>query len=151
MIAYYALVDKPGNSLTGGETDVAFIISVSGPGITPGATSAYQVEHWMKAAGYSEADVNEARSLYLLTSRCRRTDSGWSELEAARKAGQNKPWHNANPFLDRGAPGADTLWQLIWNYDPLPTLHKVHCPILAVFGESDPQVPKRALTFGKPL
>src|SRR5439155_1899046 len=31
--------------------DVAFIINMSGPGITPEATSAYQVEHWMKAAG----------------------------------------------------------------------------------------------------
>lgn len=121
--------------------DAAFIISVSGPGITPEANSACQVEHWMKAAGYSQADANEARSLYLLTSRCRRTDKGWDELEAARKAARNKPWYDANPFLDRGAPGADQFWRLTWNYDPVPALRRVHCPVLAIFGESDPLVP----------
>jgi alpha-beta hydrolase superfamily lysophospholipase len=120
--------------------DVAFIISVSGPGITPEAQTLFCVEHWMKAAGYSKADVNEARSLYLLTSHCQRTDSGWDELEAARKAAQNKRWYNANPFF-RSTPAADKLWQLIWNYDPVPALRKVHCPVLAIFGESDPAVP----------
>jgi hypothetical protein len=55
----------------------------------------------MKAAGYSEADVDEASSLYLLTIRCRRMDSGWNELKAERKADQNKPWYDACPYLDR--------------------------------------------------
>jgi pimeloyl-ACP methyl ester carboxylesterase len=121
--------------------DVAFIISVSGPGITPEAQGAYCVEHWMKAAGYSEADVNEAGSLFLLAIRCRRTDSGWDELKAERKADQNKPWYNACPYLDRDAPGASKFWQLIGNYDPVPALRKVHCPVLAVFGKLDPAVP----------
>ena len=121
--------------------DVAFVISVSAPGITPEAVSAYQVEHWMKAAGYSKADVNEARSLYLLNSRYERTGTDRNEVEAARKADQNKPWYNANPYLVNGATGIDKQWQLIWNYDPVPALHKVHCPVLAVFGKLDPWVP----------
>jgi len=121
--------------------DVAFIISVSAPGITPEAISAYQVEHWMKAAGYSKADLNEARSLYLLNSRYERTGTDWNEVEAARKADQNKPWYNANPYLDNGVSGIDKQWQLIWNYDPVPALRKVHCPVLAVFGKLDPWVP----------
>lgn len=121
--------------------DVAFIISVSGPGITPAAQMAYCVEHWMKAAGYAKADVDEARSLSLLTVQCRATDRGWDELEAARKAARKKPWYSACPFVDRDPPGVSKLFQLIWDYDPLPTLRKVHCPVLAVFGELDPLVP----------
>jgi hypothetical protein len=121
--------------------DVAFIISVSGPGITPEADSAYQVEHWMKAAGYSKADVNEARSLYLLNSRYKRTGSHWNELEAARKAAQNKPWYNACPIL--GESAADTRSRQTWIYDPVPALHKVHCPVLSVYGELDPLVPAK--------
>ncbi|MDE3068378.1 MAG: alpha/beta fold hydrolase [Verrucomicrobiota bacterium] len=122
--------------------DVAFIISVSGPGITPQAQGAYCAERWMKAAGYSENDVREAVSLYLLTSRCTRTGSGWDELKAARNADQNKPWYNVNPFV-RGviSPGADKQWQRIWNYDPVPALCKVHCPVLAIFGKMDSLVP----------
>jgi pimeloyl-ACP methyl ester carboxylesterase len=121
--------------------DVAFIISVSGPGITPEAQMAYCVEHWMKAAGYSKADVNEAGSLYLLNCRYQRTGSDWNKVEAARKAAQNKPWYNACPMLDASA--VDKLSLLTWTYDPVPTLHKVHCPVLSVYGELDPLVPAK--------
>lgn len=123
--------------------DVAFIISVSGPGITPEATSAYSVEHWMKAEGYSATDVDEARSLYLLSSRYMQTGRNWNEVEAARKADQNKPWYNANYLLCNDASGIDKQWQLIANYDPVPALRKVHCPVLSIYGESDPIVPAK--------
>jgi alpha-beta hydrolase superfamily lysophospholipase len=123
--------------------DVAFIISVSGPGITPEAQGAYCVEHWMKAAGYFKADLSEARSLYLLNSRYQRTGSDWNGVEAARKADRNKPWYNACPFLGNDFSGPRKFWQLIWNYDPVPVLRKVHCPVLAIFGELDPAVSAR--------
>lgn len=124
--------------------DVAFIIGISGPGITPEAISAYQIEHWIKAQGYSKADVDEARSLFLLESRYERTGSNWSEVEVALKADQNKPWYkSSHESLWTDVSGVDKQWQLIWNYDPVPTLRKVHCPVLAIFGESDPLVPAR--------
>jgi pimeloyl-ACP methyl ester carboxylesterase len=122
-------------------TAVAFIINVSGPGITPEAQGVYCVEHWMKLTGSSETDIHEAVSLYQLISRCTRTGSGWDELEAARKADQNKPWYNACPYLGCCAAGAEKQWQLIWDYDPVPALRKVHCPVLAIFGELDSLVP----------
>jgi len=120
-------------------TNVAFIISVSGPGITPEAQGAFVVEHRMKAADFSEADLHEALSLYRLNSRCAQTDSGWDEFEAARKTAQNKPWYSDDLNVD--APGAQKQWQLIWDYDPVPVLRKVHCPVLSIFGELDPLVP----------
>jgi pimeloyl-ACP methyl ester carboxylesterase len=121
--------------------DVAFLIDASTPGITPEAASALQLEHFMKTAGYSKADVAEARSLYLLCSRYARTGSDGSEAEAARKADQNKPWYS-NGVL-RSYFGYNESWKLTGNYDPVPALHKVHCPVLAMFGESDPLVPAR--------
>jgi pimeloyl-ACP methyl ester carboxylesterase len=121
--------------------DVAFLIDASTPGTTPEATSALQVEHWMKTAGYSKADVDEARSLYLLSSRYARTGSNGSEAEAARKADQNKLWYS-NGIL-RSYFGFNESWKLTGNYDPVPALHKVHCPVLAMFGEADPLVPAR--------
>jgi pimeloyl-ACP methyl ester carboxylesterase len=123
--------------------DVAFIINISGPGKSPEATSAYQVEHWMKAAGYSKADVAEARSLFLVESRYERTGSNWNEVVSARKADQNKPWYNLNLLLLNDVSGVNKKWAMIADYDPLPALHKVHCPVLAIFGESDPLVPAR--------
>ena len=121
--------------------DVAFVISVSGPGVTPEGQNAYCVEQWMKAAGYSNAEVNEARSFYLLSSSYRLTGTNWGELETARKASQNKLWYDSNPYLDNDLSGVSKQWQLIGRYDPAPALRKVHCPVLAIFGEMDPFVP----------
>ena len=36
---------------------------------------------------------------------------------------------------------ASKFWQLVGNYDPVPAFRKVHCPVLAIFGGSDPFVP----------
>ena len=122
-------------------TNVAFIIGVSGPGITPEAQGAFMVEHRMKAAGFSETDLREALSLYLLNSHCAQTGSGWDEFEAASKAAKDKPWYNddVHPY----GPGEQELkqWQLIWDYDPIPVLRKVRCPVLSIFGQVDPLVP----------
>lgn len=124
--------------------DVAFIISVSGPGVTPETAGAYAVESWMKARGYSRADVNEAHWLFFLNSRYMRTGGGSEELEAARKADHNEPWYNAfldsflNPYLNSCHPAQ---WQLISDYDPVPALSNVHCPVLAVEGALDSHLP----------
>ena len=122
-------------------TNVAFIIGVSGPGITPEAQGAFMVEHRMKAAGVSESDLREALSLYRLNSRCARTDSGWDEFEAACKAAQNKPWYNDDVHPYGAGDPELKQWQLIWDYDPVPVLRKVRCPVLSIFGEVDPLVP----------
>ena len=121
-------------------TNVAFIIAVSGPGITPELQGAFMVEHRMKAAGFSEADLREALSLYNLDSRCAQIDS-WDEFTAANKTAKDKPWYNddVHPY-NPGDPDLK-MWQLIWDYDPVPVLRKVHCPVLAIFGEKDPLVP----------
>jgi alpha-beta hydrolase superfamily lysophospholipase len=120
-------------------TNVAFIISISGPGITPDAQSAFSIERRIKAAGFSEAELREALSLYQLNSHCAQTGNGWEVFDAARKTAQNKRWYNDD--LDAYAPSTQRQWQLIWNYDPVPVLHKVHCAALAIFGELDQLVP----------
>jgi len=122
-------------------TNVAFIISVSGPGITPEEQCAFVIEHRMKAAGFSEADFHEALSLWRLDSRCARTDSGWDELEAARRAARKKPWYSGDVVWLGPSDSRLKQWQLIWDYDPVPVLRQVHCPVLSIFGELDPLVP----------
>jgi hypothetical protein len=122
-------------------TNVAFIISVSGPGITPEAQGAFTVEHRMRASGFPESDLRDALSLYNWNSRCARTDSGWDKFEAACNAAKDKPWFNDDIVAYGRRDQALKQWQLIWDYDPVPVLHKVHCPVLSIFGEVDPLVP----------
>jgi uncharacterized protein len=120
-------------------TNVAFIISVSGPGITPEAQDAFVIEHRMKGTGFSDADLGEALSLYHLDSHCAQTGTGWDEFEATRRAVQNRSWYNDD--VHPHGPGDQQQWQLIWNYDPVLTLRNIHCPVLSIFGELDPLVP----------
>jgi dipeptidyl aminopeptidase/acylaminoacyl peptidase len=116
---------------------VAFVISESAPAITPEALGANLIENWTKAAGCSESDIQEALALWRLNSR------GGNEFEAARKADRNKPWFNECPFFgdDPDMSGIRSQWQLVWNYDPVPALRQVHCPVLAIYGELDSHVP----------
>ena len=96
----------------------------------------------MKAGGYSEADIDEASSLSLLTIRCRRTNRGWNEVEAA----QEKPTRTS-PGITRAliriathpAPVSFGSWSGIMIR--FRALRTVHCPVLAIFGELDPAVP----------
>jgi alpha-beta hydrolase superfamily lysophospholipase len=122
-------------------TNVAFIIGVSGPGITPEAQGAFTVESRMKTSGFAEADIRDALSLYEWNSRCARSDSGWDEFEAACKAVKAKRWYNDDIHPYNRGENEIKQWQLIWNYDPVPVLQKVQCPVLSIFGEIDPLVP----------
>jgi pimeloyl-ACP methyl ester carboxylesterase len=122
-------------------TNVAFIIGVSGPGITPEAQGAFTVESRMKTSGFAEADIRDALSLYERNSRCARSNSGWDEFEAACKTVKAKRWYNDDIHPYNRGDSELKQWQLIWNYDPVPVLQKVHCPVLSIFGEIDPLVP----------
>ena len=119
--------------------DVAFVINGSGPGVTPEAVGVYLIENWIKAAGYSESDIHEALALWQLNSR------GGNEFEAARNADRNKPWFNACYIFadDADVSATRRQWGLMWNYDPVPALRKVHCPVLSIYGELDSHVPPK--------
>lgn len=70
-----------------------------------------------------------------------------------RSLRQHLPFDQANAFLSHSANQAwetyygewdASLWaflQRILDYDPLPALERVRCPILALFGERDTIVP----------
>jgi dienelactone hydrolase len=120
-------------------TNVAFIISGSGPGITPEEQGAYVVEHQMRTRGFAEDDIKQALALYQWNSRCAVTGQGWDEYDAALKIAKGKPWYNEE--INAYDRSDQQFWRLIWDHDPVPVLQKVHCPVLAIFGESDALVP----------
>ena len=55
------------------------------------------------------------------------------------QAPRPRPWDR----IQRSEPTALGTWLRPKTNDPVPALHKVHCPVLAMFGESDPLVPAR--------
>ena len=121
--------------------DVAFIINVSGAGVSPYQQMTYQAEAEMRRDGFSESDIAEAVAyLNQKWEVARAEGKGWDMLQAATQNARDKKWlARVQPAtkLDDIVPS----WKLQMGYDPMPALQGVKCPILTVFGELDMSTP----------
>jgi hypothetical protein len=120
---------------------VAFLVSVSGPGVTPAEQSLDLMAAEMRLTGVPEDEVREGLALARLAYRYGRTGEGWEDYAAARSASRERSWL---PYLGLPAEPADAGWEmqrLFYFHDPAPVLAAVRCPVLAVFGGKDSGVP----------
>jgi pimeloyl-ACP methyl ester carboxylesterase len=120
---------------------VTFVISQSGSGVSPEEQELYRSEAWLQADGVRQAEIRKAMTLIRSRYECVRTGQGWEQLAAAERAAESERWY---PYTG-GAAGKDDpfcgFWRLIYDYDPVPVLEKVKCPVLAVWGGLDTFVP----------
>ncbi len=125
--------------------DVAFIISVSGPGVSPAEQDRYGIEHLSRVKGFSEQQITQAVALYDALVDAARRDSSFVEVMMLVEHGWNEAWDNYYGSLD------EALWNFLKrgiDYDPVPVLERVTQPVLAIFGERDPLVPvQRSVTI----
>jgi pimeloyl-ACP methyl ester carboxylesterase len=118
--------------------DVAFLISISGAGVTPAETTLDQARNELTMRGMPAATVADILALTRLQYEFARTGSGWDAYAAAREklvARMGAPPETAFP----GTPD-HSQWQVIkrtYFYDPEPTLRRLVVPTLAVWGELD--------------
>jgi uncharacterized protein len=70
--------------------EVAFIISQSGPGVTPEEQELYRNEAWLRADGFSEQEVSDAMKFVVQRYECARTGEGWEALQAAEREARNQ-------------------------------------------------------------
>jgi dienelactone hydrolase len=120
---------------------VTFVISQSGSGVSPEEQELYRSEAWLQADGFSQAEIQKVMALIRSRYECARTGQGWEQLAAVERAAESERWY---PYTG-GAAGKDDpfweFWRLIHDYDPVPVLEKVKCPVLAVWGGLDTFVP----------
>jgi pimeloyl-ACP methyl ester carboxylesterase len=118
--------------------DVAFLISISGAGVTPAETTIDQARNEMTMTGMPAASVADIVALIRLQYDFARTDNGWEAYAAAREklvARMGAPPETAFPST-REHP----QWQVIkrtYFHDPVPTLRQLTVPTLAMWGELD--------------
>ncbi|GLZ77616.1 hypothetical protein Afil01_24230 [Actinorhabdospora filicis] len=120
---------------------VAFVITVSACGVSPGEQMRYGLAEQLRAAGHASAlgeltTVQDALYAFL------RGESDAAAYNAAVAPFAERPWwgltgyHSELP-ADLQATG---LWTDL-DYDPEPAFAGVRCPVLAFYGESDAWVP----------
>jgi pimeloyl-ACP methyl ester carboxylesterase len=126
-------------SLSGG---VAFIITVSGPGVSPVAQNLYDIEMRLRADGFGDEQVRAAVAYVAAVAEAARRKWSYERLyDAVLRDAEGQPWYEYSPVPDAG------LWEVALHtdqdYDPEPVLERVKCPVLVIFGERDVAVPVR--------
>lgn len=122
--------------------DAAFVIVVSGGGLSPAEGELYDSEDELRSDGrFSEADIQQALAFQRARDRYAQTGQGWDEYAALFKIALTKPWYNYPTTDLYGASKPDSpFWKIkarTYFYDPLPALRRVRCPFLAVRGGVD--------------
>ncbi len=120
--------------------DVAFLISISGAGVSPAETTIDEARGELKAGGRRPDVIEQITELMRLKYDFARTGQGWNEYEAARDKVVARMGRAPDDFPD--SPD-DPYWQTIrafYFYDPAPALRELRTPALALFGELDDNI-----------
>ena len=119
---------------------IAFLVSISGAGVSAAETTIDQAQNEMTMAGTPPRAVEQIINLMRLEYEFARTGRGWEEYAAAR--GQLAARMGSPPGSFPGTPD-DPYWQFIrrlYSYDPAPALRQLRVPVLALFGELDDNI-----------
>jgi pimeloyl-ACP methyl ester carboxylesterase len=123
--------------------DVAFLVMISPPGVTPYEQVLYDVRTDLEDAGFSADDV--ARALQVTRSGLdyARTGRGWTGHQKQIEAAAGERWLE----IAAGPPSPDDwLWKWIHpliDFDVLPIVKRLHVPVLVLLGEQDREVPSQ--------
>lgn len=134
--------------------DVAFIILLAGPGLPGDEILVAQTDLILKASGAdaatTERSVANQRKFLAIAKGTVDSQAAVAQLKAAQDEmvkllpeAERKAIQAADPS-GAGIKALTTPWMRYFlTYDPRPTLAKVRCPVLAINGELDLQVPCR--------
>jgi hypothetical protein len=133
--------------------EVTFVISVSGPGVSPGEQMIFYYASQLRSRGLSENDIREASALRREVWNALRTGNGSEQASADLDRSRSAAWYDEvkdqedHLFALLKAPTdlkktRSTLWfREEMGYDPVPTLQKLVVPALFIFGADDELVP----------
>ena len=136
-------------------SDIAFVIAVSGPGVSPGEQMIVYYANELRAEGVPEDEVREAstvrRDVWSYMSSGQGYERAKSELEQSRtkrwykkaKAQQDDSFGALPAPAEANKPvGRSLLWfKQEAVYDPVPALRALRVPALFLFGDKDQLIP----------
>lgn len=130
---------------------VSYIVLLAGPGIPGDQLLLLQQELIGRASGISEADLQKTKALnqkaFAIITQSTHADSLKTALTRYLKASpQNRPaGMTEDAYINAQLNQLTSPWfKYFLSYDPAPVLEKVTCPVLALNGEKDLQVPPTA-------
>ena len=122
------------------EGDVDFVVSVSGPGVTPEAQDRDRIERELQARGTEPDAIAEAMTWIDERTRRLRAGEPVEDVLADQLLLADRSWYAGTTEYFDNLPALSFLSRLI-GFDPAPVLRRVPCPVLALFGAADTLVP----------
>ncbi len=138
---------------------VAFIVMMAGPGLPGEEILLSQAELILRAEGAEENKIAQQRSMQEKMFRLIKENTSGAELEKKlrevlneavqdlseeEKEALNLTEEAMEEAMDVQVKAVSSPWfRFFLTYDPGPTLREVRCPVLAVIGEKDLQVPPK--------
>lgn len=154
--------------VAGKSKDIAFIVLLAGPGIPGDQLLLLQQTLIAKASGFSNADIKKSNDMNKgafdiviksINSKQLKTDliNYYTQILKDNPNAETPEGMSEEDFVKLQVNQFASPWtQYFIKYNPAPALEKVKCPVLAINGEKDLQVPpkenleaiKKALTRG---
>jgi len=135
--------------------DVAFVIAVSGPGVSPGEQMIVFYANELRREGLAQSDVQAASRLRREIWTYMETGQNYEKTKLHLEQARAKPWFESAkaqqddsfgplpPPAERSTPAnRNNLWfgqEAV--YDPVPALRALHVPALFLFGDQDQLIP----------
>jgi uncharacterized protein len=135
--------------------DVAFVIAVSGPGVSPGEQMIVYYANELREQGADEGDVREASTVRRDIWSYMSSGAGYEKTKAELDEARTKRWYRQakvqqdDSFGPLPTPaelskpvGRSVLWfKQEAVYDPVPALRALRVPALFLFGDHDRLIP----------
>jgi uncharacterized protein len=136
-------------------TDVAWVIAVSGPGVSPGEQMIVYYANELRRDGASESDIRNADNLRREIYEYLYTGKGYEQARADLDRARSRPWFEkvkaqGDKLTDRLQPPAELnerdhpnviRFAREMHYDPVPALQALRVPALFLFGDQDQLIP----------
>jgi uncharacterized protein len=136
-------------------SDVAFIVMLAGTGFPGDEILVMQSRLIGKVMGASDKDLDKQKDLQKRLFGIMRTETDPKKAQTAMREELKKLLSELTPEERKAAGDVDSFaeneikklespwFRFFLSFDPRPTLEKVHCPVLALNGEKDLQVPPK--------
>ncbi|HKM91478.1 MAG TPA: alpha/beta hydrolase [Candidatus Acidoferrales bacterium] len=135
--------------------DVAWVIAVSGPGVSPGEQMIVYYANELRGAGVPESDIQEAGALRREIYEYLYTGKGYDQAKAAMDRARARPWYDKvkaqqDNLFERLQPPCElnerdhpnlVRFAREMHYDPVPALQALRVPALFLFGAQDQLIP----------
>ena len=120
-------------------SEVAFLISVSGPAVGTAEQEIYRAVNWLRKEGFTVDEIAAAQEHMELFFAVVAGKADWKLLEASTKRARDSRWAS---FVQLPSSFNDlTWWRRMQSFNPATLTAELTCPSLHLFGSLDDDVP----------